>query len=195
MLSGCGVLLGVVAGARAAVLGGPPGGYNETYGYPDGIGGLIIEGPFPYKNGPATWNQPGGKVDGFGAYGLIVAPGKVTNGKCTPLPADSPFVGSANQPVPLTDGANACLVGCNISDIERTGVDPCHAGNVGPPHSNSPMSCFDVGPGMAGGFGLCGYNCSAFQAHPSASGEPVPCDKANFGKCFIWCDSRTFPGK
>ena len=57
------------------------------------------------------------------------------------------------------------------------------------------MSCFDVGPGMAGGFGLCGYNCSAFQAHLSASGALVPCDKANFGKCFIWCDSRTFPGK
>ena len=24
-----------------------PAGYNETYGYPDGIGGLIVEGPFP----------------------------------------------------------------------------------------------------------------------------------------------------
>jgi hypothetical protein len=26
-----------------------PAGYNETYGFPDGIGALIIEGPFPYK--------------------------------------------------------------------------------------------------------------------------------------------------
>ena len=36
----------------------PPGIDGVLYGYPDGkIGGLIVEGPFPYKHGPAVWDD------------------------------------------------------------------------------------------------------------------------------------------
>ena len=48
-----------------------PGGYNETYGYPDGISGLIVEGPAAYENGPDVWS----KDNPLGAYGLITAKG------------------------------------------------------------------------------------------------------------------------
>ena len=66
-----------------------PPGYNETYGYPDGIGGLIIEGPFPYKNGPSSYSDPDNLL---GAYGLLMAPGsKDKHGNCEALPKDSPF--------------------------------------------------------------------------------------------------------
>ena len=50
-------------------LSSPPGGYNETYGYPDGIGGLIVEGPFPYKNGPAVWSDD----TPWGAFGYVAS--------------------------------------------------------------------------------------------------------------------------
>ena len=96
------------------------------------------------------------------------------------------------QPVPLTNGIKDCLLGCNLSSIIATGEDPCRIGDV---HiSNSPMRCYDVGPGMAGGWGVCGYNCTAF--HASAS-ELTPCTKDDIGagKCLIYCDSRTFPNK
>merc|ERR1711871_800294 len=147
-------------GPHARIVQGNPPGYNETYGYPDGIGGLIIEGPFPYKNGPSVWSDD----NRWGAYGLIVAPGTLSDdGKCTPLPSDSPFTKTKLHPVPLTNGIKDCEVGCDLKQVEKTGVDPCRIASLDTPLSDSPMSCFNVGDGMAGGWGVCGYNCTAFQ--------------------------------
>eukprot|EP00940_MAST-03C_sp_MAST-3C-sp2_P003489 g3489.t1 len=172
-------------------LDGTPGGYDETYGYPVTIGGLIIEGPFPYKNGPSTWSDD----NQWGAYGLIAAPGVVKDGVCPPLPADSPFVNLSQHPVKLTNGVSDCLIGCNITEVTRTGKDPCHIGSISTPLSNSPMSCWDVGPGMAGGYGLCGYNCSAFQSANTKELTPCSAKDIGSGKCSIYCDSNTFPTK
>ena len=47
-----------------------PGGYNQTYGYPDGIGGLIVENPFAGSNFPIWSDQ-----NRWGAVGMIIAPG------------------------------------------------------------------------------------------------------------------------
>ena len=165
----------------------PPPGYNETYGYPDGIGGLIVEGPFPYKNGPPVWTNS----TLSGAYGLLNAPGRYTNGECDAVPASSPFYKSDLKPVPLTDGLKDCLIGCNLTQVSETGHDPCHVGSVTYP-TNSPMSCFDVGPGFAGGWGVCGYNCTAYHAKAKTL---IPCTQADIGagKCDIFCDTRTFP--
>ena len=161
---------------------------NETYGYPDGVGALIIEGPFPYNNGPSTWSDE----NRWGAYGLIDIPGVPSqDGKCPPVPADSPFATSSTvRPVPMTNGLHDCMLGCNISAVGATGVDPCHAGSG---FAGTIMSCFDVGPGMAGGYGVCAYNCSAFQsAHKD---KRVPCGKDDIGKglCSIFCDPRALP--
>ena len=76
---------------KARLTDGPPPGYDEVYGYPENIGGLIIEGPFPYQNGPDVWSND----NLFGAYGLIDAAGSTDDdGQCTPVPDDSPFAGS-----------------------------------------------------------------------------------------------------
>ena len=121
---------------------------------------------------------------------MIVAAGQYHNKACTPLPPDSPFVKTALRPVKMTNGAKLCLVACNKTEVEATGVDPCHVGSLTDPAlSNSPMSCFDLGPGTAGGGGgACGYNCTSFM--PSGA----PCTDPTRG-CNIYCDTRTFPAQ
>lgn len=176
-------ILAITAAAEAAV----PGGYNDTYGYPDGIGGLIIEGPFYYPGGPATWND----TSPYGAYGLIIAPGKLSDGHCQPIPSESPLAKAGLHPVKLTNGVKDCLVGCSIESIRKGSPDPCHAASLHDPKlSNSAMSCFDVGPGTAEGAGVCGYNCTALNHNTGGV-----CKQADFkdGACNIFCDSRKFP--
>lgn len=167
-----------------------PGGYNETYGYPDGIGGLIVEGPFAYENGPDVWSDD----NPWGAYGMIFAGGQFDREtrECTAVPDDSPFAGSKDVvPGAFNQGLDICGLTCNLDDVKNTGVDPCHAGNIGGDSlSNSPMSCFDIGNMLkAKGAGVCAYNCTAFYADDPA----VPCTADNVGGCNIYCDSRTFP--
>ncbi len=164
----------------------PPGIDGEVYGYPDGkVGGLIVEGPFPYKNGPPVWDN--GK-NLLGAYGLIAAAGsfKGEDKVCTAVPVNSPFAKSKLHPVPLTNGEKLCLIGCNLTEVIKTGNNPCSIGSIDSP-THSPMACYDVGPGFAGGYGVCGYNCTVFQADGS------PCAPSDIGNCSIYCDTRTFP--
>ena len=138
-----------------------PAGYNETYGFPDGIGGMIVEVPFPYDGGPEIWSDD----DPWGAYGMISAAGKYNGSSCEPIPQDSPFYGSSEvQPQQLTNGITVlCMLGCDLDAVKKTGVDPCKVGSVTEEGlSNSPYSCFDNGSGFMGGWGTCGYNCTAF---------------------------------
>lgn len=179
---------------QVAIGANAPGGYNGTYGYPDGIGGLIVEGSFPYKNGPPVWSES----TPMGAYGMIIAPGtlkgSIKSGTCTPIPDASPYAKAGLHPVPITNTMKDCLVGCNISEITQTGVDPCHAADVHDP-TNSVASCFDLGPGTVQGAGACGYNCTLLQPKLSDKGELQTCDRDDIaaGKCNIFCDTRTFP--
>jgi hypothetical protein len=169
----------------------PPGIDGILYGYPDNkIGGLIVEGPFPYNNNtPAVWNDG---QDPWGAYGLIVAAGKYQNKMCEAVPDNSPFAHSKLKPVPLSQGSLQCMIGCNLTEVAATGVDPCHVGSIQSP-TNSPMSCFDVGPGFASKWGVCGYNCTALQS--KSTSVLKPCSKSDLGKglCNLYCDTRTFP--
>jgi hypothetical protein len=169
----------------------PPGIDGQLYGYPDDkIGGMIIEGPFPYENGPLVWS----KTNITGAYGLINAAANLVDGKCPPIPSTHPLFKSGLQPVPFTNGANNCQIGCNLTEISQTGVDPCKPGSIDGP-TDSPMSCFDVGPGFAGGWGLCGYNCTALNYNASKSqGKLVYCRDIN-SSCNIACDTRNFPAE
>lgn len=158
---------------------------NQTYGYPDGIGGLIIEVPTNYPNGPSAWTPN----NTWGAYGIIIAPGSLNRTGCEPIPANSPFINSSLEPVALKKN-KVCMIGCNMTQISNGGSDPCNIGSIETP-SNSPMSCWDIGT-MAGGYGVCAYNCSALI--PNAP-HLTPCSQGNFGNgtCELYCDTRTFP--
>lgn len=125
---------------------------------------------------------------------MIIAPGKLSGDKCTPLPVGSPFASSSQiKPVPLTNTIQECLLGCPLEVVNKTGADPCHAGDVTSP-TNSPMGCYDLGPGTVQGGGACGYNCSAWQS--ARTDKLVPChNQSEIGKCLIYCDSRQFPTK
>ena len=166
-----------------------PGGYNETYGYPDGIGGLIIEGSFAYENGPDVWSEE----NPWGAYGMIFAAADYDKEakECAAVPDDSPFAGSKDVVPGKLKELGTCGLTCNLDDVKNTGVDPCHAGNLGAPLSNSPMSCFDIGNMLKdkGPLGVCAYNCTAFFPDDMS----VPCTGDNLIECTIYCDSRTFP--
>ena len=182
------------AGPTRSPIEDAPGGYNETYGYPDGIGGLIVEGPFAYPHGPPVWSDD----NPSGAYGMLIAPGSFAAGKCEAIPADSVFAKGGLHPLKMTNGGDECLLACNKTDVQATGVDPCHIGSLADPLSNSRMSCYDLGPGTAGGGGgACGYNCSALVASAAQKDKVVPCKAADVkkGDCNIYCDTRTFPGK
>ena len=175
----------------------PPQWYNQTYSYPDGAGALIVEGPFPYKNGPPIFSDS----NLLGAYGMIIIPGTFDKedpeAGCTPVPKESPFASSSSvYPVKMTNGVGDCLLGCNWTEVEATGIDPCNAGSLpkGTGLSNSVMSCFNLGPGTEGhGGGACGYNCTSLKN--TTSGKLVGCTRAHSSECNIYCDSRAFPGR
>ncbi len=82
------------------------------------------------------------------------------------------------------------MIGCNMTVVSNGGSDPCNIGSITSP-SNSPMSCWDIGT-MAGGYGVCAYNCSALV--PDAN-PLTPCSEGNLqnGTCAVYCDTRTFP--
>ena len=169
---------------------GPPPGYDEVYGYPENIGGLIIEGPFPYQNGPDVWSND----NVLGAYGLIDAAGSIdSDGQCTPVPDDSPFAGSKDvKPVRFKE-MRSCALACSPEAIAGGAPDPCDAGSLNDPSlSNSKMSCFSIGNMLTQGYtGMCGYNCTALD--PTSTTELKGCDSDNMSTCLIYCDSRTFP--
>lgn len=185
------------SGSLASTQAEPPKWYNTTYSYPDGAGALIVEGPFPYKNGPSVFSDS----NLLGAYGMIIIPGTVDKedpeAGCTPVPAESPFASSSSvYPVKMTNGVNDCLLGCNWTEVEATGIDPCNAGSLpkGAGLSNSVMSCFNLGPGTEGhGGGACGYNCTSLKN--TTSGQLVGCTRAHSSECNVYCDTRTFPGR
>ena len=169
---------------------GPPPGYDEVYGYPDTIGGLIIEGPFAYQNGPDVYSPD----NPLGAYGLIDAAGAVgDDGQCPPIPEDSPFAGSNDvKPVQFKE-MKTCGLGCSPDDIAAGKPDPCAAGSLSDPSlSNSPMSCFKIGNMLRQGYtGMCGYNCTALMA--TSTDVLQGCTDFSDPNCLIYCDSRTFP--
>ena len=86
---------------------------------------------------------------------------------------------------------NDCVIACNISEVARTGVDPCNAGTISAP-VRATYSCFYGGPGWlkTNGLGVCGFNCSARHVVGGAY-----CTDADIkaGLCDVYCDPRDFP--
>lgn len=168
---------------------------HEIYGwgpmYPNtSLGGLIVEGPFPYKNGPAIWN------DTFtsGAYGWVwLTTQSDTDKGCPPIPANlavdhKSVLGPYTLKQHGSGELNQCFIGCNITLIEEGGKDPCTGATVHTRAGPEPMSCFFGGPGFTGDatLGICGFNCTARLQTPPHDF----CHDADLraGKCYIYCD-------
>ena len=181
------------SGVQVRVTDGTPPGYDEVYGYPEDIGGLIIEGPFPYENGPSIRSDD----NLFGAYGLIDAAASIVDGVCMAVPEDSPFAGSKDVLPMRLKQIDSCVLACDPDAIEAGAADPCDAGSLNDPSlSNSKMSCFKIGNMITEGYtGMCGYNCTAF--HSDSTDTLKGCTTADlsdiYSDCLIYCDSRTFP--
>ena len=180
-------------GVQVRVTDGPPPGYDEVYGYPENIGGLIVEGPFPYENGPSIRSDD----NLLGAYGLIEAAASTLDGVCMAVPDDSPFSGSKDVLPARLKQSQSCVLACNPDDIEAGAPDPCDAGSLNDPSlSNSKMSCFKIGDMITQGYtGMCGYNCTALDSTSTDTLKGCTSDDINGGNpnCMIYCDSRTFP--
>ena len=82
------------------------------------------------------------------------------------------------------------MLGCDWKAVRDGGVDPCKVATIHGEDgvSNSLHQCYNVGDDFLNGWGACGYNCTVFHGE---TGEPCP---ELGGDCFIYCDSRTFPG-
>ena len=125
-----------------------------------------------------------------GTYGwIILAPPADKTEDCLPIPKDGigAMLGDDTPLYPVSlketlepgNGGSGCALACNISEVERTGVDPCNKGTIAanqplppwllPPlertgsaeHMPGPLvhSCFYGGPGWMRDptMGICGW--------------------------------------
>eukprot|EP01047_Picozoa_sp_COSAG01_P069834 COSAG01_NODE_10435_length_2166_cov_3.876149_1_plen_224_part_00 len=114
--------------------------WNNNNSNPDCCGGLIVEGCAQYPGGPTCWGTPPNASVPDGSYGWIALGYKASHtADCPAIPADG--IGSvlgADTPLyPVSlkealtqDGQPLCALACNISEVERTGVDPCNKGTI-----------------------------------------------------------------
>ena len=176
--------------------------YNPPYGFPNnGPGALIVEGPVPYPGGPPCWSN----ATRAGAYGwtALVQPGKADR-ECPPPGTSGAWVPPHGlKPIALRahgEPLSACMLACNLSEVARTGVDPCNQaslfGNSAAPSLRgvyANYSCYYGGESWIhpADLGVCGFNCSA--RHPN-SGALCSAEDIERDQCLIYCDSRTTPG-
>lgn len=127
--------------------------WNNNNSNPDCCGGIIIEGCAQYPRGPTCWGSPPNATDKTGSYGWIaLGPHANHSADCPAIPADG--IGSvlgADTPLfPVSlkealtqDGLPICALACNISEVQRTGVDPCNKGTIA---ANSPLPAWLLPP-------------------------------------------------
>ena len=184
--------------AGAPLPGGAP--YNPAYGFPNnGPGALIVEGPVATPGGPPVWSNA--TEGGAYAFTMLAQSGK-KDAECAAPPAGGAWLPPAGlRPVSLWDHGEKiadCALACNVSEVARTGRDPCNAASI---FNNSAApslagvfanySCYWGGAGWLhpADLGLCGFNCSALQE------DGAHCSEADMksGKCLVYCDSRALP--
>eukprot|EP01043_Picozoa_sp_COSAG02_P040483 COSAG02_NODE_3281_length_7023_cov_24.814414_2_plen_226_part_00 len=114
--------------------------WNNNNSNPDCCGGLIVEGCVQYPGGPTCWGTPPNATVPTGSYGWIALGFKANHtADCPAIPADG--IGSVlGKDTPLypvslkealtQDGQPLCALACNISEVERTGIDPCNKGTI-----------------------------------------------------------------
>ena len=150
--------------------------------------------------GPLVWSN----ASQGGAYAFtMLAQSDKKDAECAAPPAGGAWLPPAGlRPVSLVDHGEKiadCALACNVSDVARTGRDPCNAASIfnssaAPTLANvfANYSCFWGGESWLhpADLGLCGFNCSALQA------DGALCSEADIesGKCLVYCDSRALPG-
>ena len=144
--------------------------YNPAYGFPNnGPGALIVEGPVAFPGSAPVWANASGEAGAY-AFAMLAQSGK-TDAEC-PAPA----AGGAWQPPPGLRPVSlwahgeriaTCALGCNVSEVARTGRDPCNAASI---FNNSAApslagvwanySCYFGGASWLHppGLGVCGFN-------------------------------------
>ena len=167
----------------------------ETYGYLGSIGGLIVEGPVPYKNSQPVFPNPISAPSGWKAN----YPPSNSTATCPPIPRKG-YLSKLNPalvpPMNFFDASKGgipehlCFLSCNISDIENGGPDPCAAGSYIDPKQNiyAPMQCYYGGPGYLSDptLGVCGFNCTSRYANGTY------CPPKDHTNCYEVCDSTKF---
>eukprot|EP00944_MAST-04C_sp_MAST-4C-sp1_P013816 g13816.t1 len=142
----------------------PLWGYsNYTY---FGIGGLVA-----HPGAASTWSDD----NPTGAYAMsVMSPGGwfhknyTKDSDCPAIPDDArhldptrlkPFVLSTHLHDPHVQ--HTCLLGCNLAQIRKTGVDPCNAGSIKSPQPIE-MGCYYGGNNWLDipELGFCGFGCS-----------------------------------
>jgi hypothetical protein len=162
---------------------------DPPYGYPRDHPALVVEGAVGYKNSFPVWNG----TTGLGAFGFTaITPESATDTGCPPLGNDAwsrRLQRAGLVPISLNahgePSLHSCLLGCNWTHVQQTGVDPCSAGSHPVTQPHAVYSCFYGGPGWItpASMGVCGFNCSA----RTSSG--VPCTQQLFDEheCFVDC--------
>lgn len=175
--------------------------YNAPYGFPNKAGGeIVVEGPVPYPNGPPSWsNTTQGGAVGWTAF----APSAATDGGCPAPDTSGAWLPPRGlKPISLEqhgEPLGSCFLACNISEVARTGVDPCNAGSIfGDSAAPSLIgvyanySCYFGGANWIhpADIGVCGFNCTAHDPHTGAL-----CDAEDMAqnRCLVYCDSRAIP--
>ena len=174
--------------------------YNPPYGFPNnGPGALIVEGPVASPGGPSVWSNS--SEGGAYAFAMLAQSGK-RDAECPAPEAGGAWQPPAGlRPISLFDHGEkiaACALGCNLSEVARTGRDPCNAASIfnnsaapslAGVHAN--YSCFYGGESWLHpkDLGVCGFNCSALQDDGSLCSE----EDLLAGRCLVYCDSRALP--
>lgn len=165
---------------------------NYIYGFADHHPSLFIYGVVPYENGPSAWN-PDENPTGAYAWSAIPGSGMVEDDTCTPIPPEIGIVSDeSTHPISFVQHsvpiAGMCQIGCDVSQVMSTGIDPCNKGAINSP-VNSANYCFYGGEGwLDGNWGLCGYPCYAMYL----DGKPCDLSRTN-EECMFYCDPRTAP--
>jgi len=127
--------------------------WNNNNSNPDCSGGIIIEGCAQYPRGPTCWGSPPNATDKTGSYGWIALGPKANHSAdCPAIPAsgigsalgaDTPLFPVSLKEALTQDGLPICVLACNISEVQRTGVDPCNKGTIA---ANSPLPAWLLPP-------------------------------------------------
>lgn len=196
--------------------------FNNNNSNPPCCSGIMYEGCAQYEKGPQCWAS---ETAPKGAYGWIVLTPPAKSGKtedCLPIPTDG--IGKALGPdtplypvnleavQPKASGPkNTCVLACNMSEVTRTGVDPCNKGTIPagkplPPWLLPPfqtqgsaqvfkeplvMSCYFGGKGFMNDptMGMCGYGVFL----RNTEGEYCKTYTEPKGCPIVWNDSRDLP--
>ena len=111
--------------------------WNNNNSNPDCCSGLIVEGCVQYPHGPTCWVN---ETVPTGSYGWIAlgpkaartadCPAIPTDGIGSQLGPDSPLYPVSLKEALTKNGQEFCALACNISEVQRTGVDPCNKGTI-----------------------------------------------------------------